>query len=133
MKEISRIFNKIVLDFAVKGSLVVIFNNDKQMRGLNYRFKGHNRPTDVLAFNLAEPGSGNYIEGEIYVDLQVAAKQAGRYKVGYSEEVARLCIHGLLHLSGFNDSTSADKKKMWHIQERYLAYYLKRNSNGHKR
>ena len=90
------------------------------MSGLNYRFKGKNRPTDVLAFNLAERLTKNYIEGEIYVDLQAAGRQADHFNVEYFEEVARLCVHGFLHLLGYNDSKTSEKKKLWKMQERYL-------------
>jgi probable rRNA maturation factor len=104
--------------------VLVIFSNDSRMSWLNYRFKNKNRPTDVLAFNLAENYTNNYIEGEIYVNLQMARRQAVDYGVTYAEEVARLCLHGLLHLLGYNDIKAADKEKMWQVQEDYLATYF---------
>jgi len=100
------------------------------MSGLNYRFKGKKQPTDVLAFDLAERPIKNYIEGEIYVNLQAALRQAEAFKVDYFEEVARLCAHGFLHLSGYDDSKTFKKNKMWQIQERYLHGFLKRKVNG---
>jgi probable rRNA maturation factor len=103
------------------------------MTDLNYRFKGKKYPTDVLAFNLAEIMTKNYIEGEVYVDLQSAARQAGDYKVDYLEEVVRLCVHGLLHLLGYNDLKTNDKKKMWKLQESYVDKYYKRKPDGIKR
>jgi len=90
------------------------------MSSLNYRFKGKNRPTDVLAFNLAESLTKNYIEGELYVDLQAAGRQAADFNTEYFEEVARLCVHGFLHLLGYEDSKTSEKNKMWKLQERYL-------------
>lgn len=101
------------------------------MSELNYRFKGKDSPTDVLAFNLADDAPNNYIEGEIYVDLQVAARQADRFKVGYLEEVSRLCVHGLLHLLGFDDLTPPAKKKMWNMQEKYLVEFKIKELHGH--
>jgi probable rRNA maturation factor len=110
----------IASDRKISGSILVIFNNDRQMSGLNYRFKRKKQPTDVLAFNLAERPEKNYIEGEIYVNLQAALRQAGDFKVDYFQEVARLCAHGFLHLSGYDDSGTPKKNEMWKIQERYL-------------
>ena len=110
----------IAKDLKNVGSVLVVFNNDKQMGALNYRFKGKNRPTDVLAFNLAQSLTKNYIEGEIYVDLQAACRQAADFNVEYFEEVARLCVHGFLHLLGYDDSKTSEKNKMWKLQERYL-------------
>lgn len=134
MEKLESILARIVSDFKVDGSLLVIFVNRKRMMELNYRFKGRKRPTDVLAFNLAEKESNNYIEGEIYVDLQTAAEQAKEYDVDYVEESARLCIHGLLHLLGFDDLNSADKKNMWKQQEKYISdFFNKRVIDGNKR
>jgi probable rRNA maturation factor len=114
------VLRSIAKDKNIAGSLLVVFNNDKQMSGLNYRYKRKNRPTDVLAFNLAESLKKNYIEGEIYVDLQTAVRQAADFGVDYFEEVVRLCVHGLLHLLGYDDSKTSEKNKMWKAQERYL-------------
>jgi len=134
VEKLESILARIVSDFKVDGSLLVIFVNRKRMMELNYRFKGRKRPTDVLAFNLAEKESNNYIEGEIYVDLQTAAEQAKEYDVDYVEESARLCIHGLLHLLGFDDLNSADKKNMWKQQEKYISdFFNKRVIDGNKR
>ena len=94
------------------------------MTELNYRFKGANNPTDVLAFNLAENHPKYYIEGEIYVDLQTAAEQAREHGVDYIEEAARLCVHGLLHLLGYDDLKPAGKKIMWRKQEEYISFYF---------
>lgn len=98
------------------------------MSELNYQFKGRKRPTDVLAFNLAEKKSNNYIDGEIYVDLQTAARQSKEYGVDYLEEVARLCVHGLLHLLGYNDLKTSEKKKMWRVQEKYISLFLTKDN-----
>ncbi len=87
---------------------------------LNKQFMGKKNTTDVMAFNLAENGSNNYIEGEIYVDLQTAANQAESYEVDYIEEVARLCVHGALHLIGYDDLRADSKKEMWQAQEKII-------------
>ena len=118
--KIRRILGKLANDYKLSGSLLVIFNSDIQMSGLNYRFKGKNVSTDVLAFDLAEKENNNYIDGEIYVNLQIARRQAYDHKVKYLEEVSRLCLHGFLHLLGFSDKKVDDKKVMWQVQEGYL-------------
>jgi len=100
--------------------LLFIFTNDTQMKALNHKFKSKNRATDVLAFDLAENKARNHINGEVYVSLQTAACQASNYQIDYNEEVARLCIHGFLHLLGYDDQKPVDKKKMWQIQENML-------------
>jgi len=101
-----------------------VFVNNNQMINLNCRFKGSNKTTDVLAFNLAESNTNNYIDGEVYVNLQIARIQAVDFKVDYLEEVVRLCLHGFLHILGYNDLKPTDKRNMWQIQEHYLTKYL---------
>jgi probable rRNA maturation factor len=116
--------NKLMLDAAAKmgasGAVIVIFINDQKMAALNGQYKGKNQPTDVLAFNLADKPSKRYIEGEIYVDLQMAKRQARQYDSSYLNETARLCVHGLLHLLGYDDHKAGDKKKMWQLQESFV-------------
>lgn len=90
---------------------------------------GDGSPTDVLSFNLAENGSTNYIEGEVYVDLQTAAQQAKKYAVGYVEEVARLCVHGTLHLLGYDDLKASAKKVMWQAQEDIIGSFFQKKDN----
>ncbi len=105
---------------------MIVFNGDARMSSLNYKFKGKNKPTDVLAFNLAEKGANDYIEGEVYVNLQIARRQADDYGVGYLEEVSRLCVHGFLHLLGYDDKKASAKTKLWAVQERYLRRFFKK-------
>ena len=122
--KVKKILRRLANDHNASGVLLFVFNNDCQMSNLNYRYTGNKKPTDVLAFNLAENCSNNYIEGEVYVNLQIARKQAADYGIPYHEEVTRLCLHGFLHLLGYNDLRIADRNKMWQVQENYLAKYL---------
>jgi probable rRNA maturation factor len=121
--------NSLAVKSRLSGLLTVIFVNDRQISELNWRFKGKLVPTDVLAFDLAARPKAKYIEGEIYVNLQAAQRQAIEYEIGPNEETARLCIHGLLHLMGYDDHHPSDRKKMWRMQE----MYVKGKFNGIKR
>lgn len=118
----------IAADYKKSGSLLVVFNNDIQMSELNFKFKGKRKPTDVLAFNLADNSATGYIDGEVYVGLQTAARQAAEYNVDYLEEIIRLCVHGFLHLLGFSDLNISDKKNMWQIQEKYISRFLEKEN-----
>ena len=94
----------------------IIYCRDKDIIDLNRRFKGKNRTTDVLAFDLSD---GKYL-GEVYVNLQVARRQAAENSVPYIEEVKRLTIHGVLHLLGYRDNNERNRSRMWARQESYL-------------
>ncbi len=91
------------------GAISVVFVDDRTSRRLNRRFLAHDRPTDVLAFPL---GEGPNLEGEIYVNLDKARRQARTYHVTAANETARLIIHGTLHLLGYDDRTRAKARLM---------------------
>ena len=101
-------------------SLNIVYCSDKLMTELNNRFKKKNRPTDVLAFEMSEAEAPGLFIGEIYINLQQAKRQAIDFGVPYKQEVERLTIHGILHLLGYRDGNSRDRKMMWSRQEGYL-------------
>ena len=68
------------------------------MRGLNRRYRGKDRSTDVLAF----PGEGPALLGDIVVSVPYAAREAARRGEPVAREVDRLLLHGFLHLMGYD-------------------------------
>ncbi len=98
-----------------------ILVDDRFMRSLNRKYFRKRTTTDVIAFDLSGE-SAREIEGEIYINLDQAAKQAGENGVSFSDEIFRLAAHGCLHFLGYDDHGAADRKKMLDRGE----YYLKR-------
>lgn len=83
------------------------------------------RPTDVLAFPLAEPGEladpgAAVFLGEIYVSAETARAQARAARRPYAREVAHLALHGLLHLLGHDHPTPAARRRMAALEARLL-------------
>ena len=107
----------------------VIFVDDPKSRRLNRTHLAHDYPTDVLAFRL---DNGDRLEGELYVNLDRASIQAREYDVTFKNEVARLVIHGLLHLIGYRDNTSQSRMRMKKKEEGYLEKILKRMTHAGK-
>ncbi|HEV8537293.1 MAG TPA: rRNA maturation RNase YbeY [Bacteroidota bacterium] len=97
----------------------VIFVDDKRMTDLNGRYLDHWHATDVLSFPLREEGE-TLIEGEVYVNVDQARRQALENGATFRSEFARLTIHGVLHLLGYLDRTSREKSGMSHLEDRYL-------------
>jgi probable rRNA maturation factor len=64
-------------------------------------------------------------EAEIYISLDRADQNAGEYDVELPEEIARLIIHGLLHLKGYDDKNNSAQQQMLALQERLLDVYWK--------
>jgi probable rRNA maturation factor len=77
--------------------LSVLFCGDRRMRGFNRRYRGKDRPTDVLSFPAAAP-----LLGDIAICVPYAARQARRLGEPVSREIDRLLVHGYLHLLGYD-------------------------------
>lgn len=101
-------------------SLSVTLMGDGDIADLHGRYLGDETPTDVLSFPLYEQGEAPL--GDVYIGLEQAARQAERLGVPLEEEVARLAIHGTLHILGHDHPIGAGREKspMWKLQERIL-------------
>ncbi len=84
---------------------------------MNKRFLHHDYVTDVITFPLE---TGKVLEAEVYVNLDRARQQARDYRVSFGEEVARLVIHGVLHLLGYDDRTPRKAQQMAKVQEQHV-------------
>jgi len=101
--------------------LSMTFIGPRAMRGLNRRWKGVDRPTDVLAFTLRNPGGGPV--GDVYLCPAVVRSNAARFGVPVRTELLRVVIHATLHALGHDhpDGPGRTRSAMWRKQERYLA------------
>lgn len=86
---------------------------------LNTAYLRHRYATDVLSFPLSGRGD-TMLEGEVYVNLDQARRQAREYKVTMRNEAARLVIHGMLHLLAYDDKRPDDRRVMKRMEEKYL-------------
>ncbi len=110
------------------------------IRALNRAHLGHDRVTDVIAFAYETAGGGTRgpvagrsvgpsvrpaVVGDIYICPAVAARNARAFRTGVREELRRLVVHGVLHVTG-HDHPAGDARTaspMWRRQERYLARF----------
>jgi len=112
---------KIVLTEEKKeGGLSIVLVGSGKMRKLNKQYRGKNRTTDVLSFEgtkLSEFKIPRGIEtelGEIVICLREVKKNAKKFNSVFETELARVLIHGILHLLGY------DHQKMEEKQNHYL-------------
>ena len=99
--------------------LSYIFCNDDFLSKLKKKFFKKNQFTDVIAFRL-NSYEEKEIEGEIYISLPRAKENAKIYEEPYEKEVARLIIHGCLHLLGYSDETKNEKQIMTNLENVFL-------------
>jgi rRNA maturation RNase YbeY len=100
------------------GEVDVVFCGDVRIAELNLEWFEREGPTDCIAFDLREEKGPSTVEGEVYIDISQAERQAPEFGVTLDEELRRLIIHGLLHLLGYTDTgTSAEADRMRERQE----------------
>jgi len=89
---------------------------------LNARHLGHRGATDVISFGFEPTGAGAPTVGDIYIAPDVARENARRAGEGVRTELARLVIHGVLHVLGHDHPTDGDRERsaMWRRQESLL-------------
>ena len=106
----------------------VAFLGRRAMAALNRRHLGRNGPTDVIAFGLTRSDPRVPVIGDIYIAPEVARDHAREHGVGVREEVARLVVHGTLHVLGHDHPEHGDRtaSPMWKRQEALLAKALRR-------
>jgi len=100
----------------IPGNLSIVLVSDEYITTLNKEFLNKDRPTDVLAFPMNE----EELWGEIYISVDRALEQSEYYKVNVDKELARLVIHGILHLLGYNDQQPDSKINMRKREDFYL-------------
>jgi probable rRNA maturation factor len=106
---------------APTGTLHVQLVSDDVMRRVNADFRGKDETTDVLSFAYwNEPHAGELL-GEVLVSPVVARRQAREEGRPLDEEIARLALHGLLHVLGYDHETARERKHMLSLQEEYIA------------
>lgn len=101
--------------------LSIAFVSKGEITRLNQRHLGRRRPTDVIAFAFDRAAGRGPVIGDIYIAPDVARENARRLGAGVREEVARLVVHGTLHVLGHDhpeDERTASP--MWARQERLL-------------
>ncbi len=104
-----------------KANITVIFIDSRYSKAINRRYLNHNFTTDVISFALE---STPVLEGEIYVNLDRAKMQAREYGVSFSNEAARLVIHGALHLIGYDDTTTRKRRVMKNIEDMHVQHWF---------
>ncbi len=104
-------------------SLNYIFCSDAQLLVINKDFLSHDDYTDIITFDLSEPGSGT--TGEIYISIDRVRENAKLHSTTIKQELHRVIFHGALHLCGYRDKSSAEKTLMRSKEDFYLKRYFK--------
>lgn len=86
----------------------ILFSNDTHIKKLNFRFRGQNKPTNVLTF---DPPNAQY-GGDIVLAFETMRREAQRAQRPLKTHVTHLLIHGLLHLAGHDHHHPGEARHM---------------------
>lgn len=105
-------------------SLSIALVNASKMAQVNGQFLAHEGSTDIITFDYNEGyefgDKSLQINGDLYISIPDAVRQADEFKTSWQEELARYVIHGILHLLGYDDLISAKRKIMKAEENRLL-------------
>ena len=98
----------------------VSLTSDEHVRALNAKWRGKDKPTNVLSFPMAEPYELNdesvapkeLLLGDIIVAHGVCEQEAAEKNVSVEQHAAHLIVHGTLHLLGYDHQGDADAADM---------------------
>jgi len=102
-----------------KAKINLIFAKDELLNNLKIEYFQKDHLTDVIAFRINDY-TDTEVEGEIYISLERAIDNAKEYDEKVSKELARLIIHGTLHLLNYKDNTDDEKFIMTELENKYL-------------
>jgi probable rRNA maturation factor len=107
----------------VRNALVsVTLLNRRAIARINRTHLGRIGSTDVISFRFTRATDADPVIGDIYICPDVARQHAKVRGVGVREEIARLAIHGALHVLGYDhpEDDGRERSAMWKRQERLV-------------
>lgn len=120
LKTLSKLLEKAIrlLSISTKTISLTLVDN-AFIVNLNKRYLKKATPTDVIAFNLSDALDSDYL-GEIVVSVEEAVGVAKQLKVDWQKEVLLYCVHGILHLIGYDDRSKVKRGLMEKKQEELM-------------
>jgi rRNA maturation RNase YbeY len=107
------------------GDVNLVFCSDEALLKMNIDFLQHDYYTDIITFDYCED---TVVNGDLFISIDRIVDNAIELNVAYSEELKRVCVHGILHLCGYKDKSSDDEKRMRSKEDFYLNKYVSRET-----
>ena len=101
--------------------LTFIFCDDEYLLDININHLGHDYYTDIITFPYKE---GELIKSDLYISIDRVRDNATTYHITFEEELARVMVHGVLHLMGYGDKESEDILMMRAKENHYIKALL---------
>jgi rRNA maturation RNase YbeY len=106
---------------SVRGDVTVVLTTDRAIRALNRKYRGHDRATDVLSFDIGSGLAKSEPFGDVVISVETARRQAREYDAPLQTELVRLLVHGTLHLCGYDHQERRDAARMHGLTRRLVS------------
>ena len=117
-RQVNRWIKAVAADYGFSvGNLNYIFCSDERELEVNRQFLGHDYYTDVITFDYS---TNSVLNGDIFISLDTVRSNAEMVGAPFEQELKRIIIHGLLHLTGQGDKTPQTKAQMTEKEEKAL-------------
>ena len=113
-KKICKAFPKKYKFLNKKVTFTLLLSNNRNIKKLNKVFRKNNKSTDILSFPLDKKVKikKNTYLGDIIISYNYLDKPKSQDLKSFKEKVAKILIHGFLHLLGFDHKKNKDYSKM---------------------
>jgi len=125
------------LAFPYEPELSLLLVNERKIKGLNHKYRGIKKATDVLSFPaglylpLSSPGNGEVrwvgVLGDIVISMPAVLRQAKEKGINLYEELNLLLIHSILHLLGYTHESGQMAKRMQRKEREVRSLIMGRN------
>ncbi|MEI8005544.1 MAG: rRNA maturation RNase YbeY [Bacteroidota bacterium] len=105
----------------IPGDINFIITSDKSLLEINLKYLNTDTYTDIITFTLSE--EEGIISGDVYISIERIKENAKKYDIEQVEEFRRIVVHGVLHLLGYNDLSTSEKRQMTRLENKYLSLY----------
>lgn len=113
---------KAVIDFHKKkqGPINYIFCSDEYLLGMNRQYLQHDEYTDIITFDYSE---SELVSGDIFISIDRVKENAEERGIAFLNELHRVMIHGVLHLTGLKDKTPEESSAMRKAEDHALTLF----------
>ena len=98
-----------------------IFCSDGYLLELNKTYLQHDTLTDILTFPYQDDTVT--ISGDIFISIERVKENAAKFRQDFENELRRVMVHGVLHLSGYSDHGKKNKEIMTGMEDQYLGKF----------
>ena len=124
VSEISTIRKVLKVIKIQRNGLTIRLSNDKDIKYFNLKWKGINKPTNILSFlnndNLFSFENNMIYLGDIIISYDTLLKEVKIRKIDFQDHLSHILIHGILHLKGYTHDKEEDTRIMQNEEKRIL-------------